>query len=99
MRKYHTTLQDFSIVEDNILTPEEANAKEIYYIEYYNSYYNGYNSTLGGNSGFQRRGENHPSAKLSDAEVEIIRKIRSTKQYTFQEVFFLYKDKLSLQGF
>ena len=36
------------ILETNIFTAEEANKKEIFWIEYYNSYYDGYNSTLGG---------------------------------------------------
>ncbi len=33
MRKYNIVLDNFSIIEDNILTQEEANIKEIYYIE------------------------------------------------------------------
>ena len=33
MRKYNIVLDNFSIIEDNILTQEEANTKEIYYIE------------------------------------------------------------------
>lgn len=52
MRKYHTTIEDFNLIEDNILTVEEANAKEMYYINKFDSYKNGYNSTLGGDSGF-----------------------------------------------
>lgn len=47
MRKYHTTIDNFSVVEDNILTSEEANAKEIYYIKYYDSIHNGYNIGIG----------------------------------------------------
>lgn len=38
MRKYKTTLENFSIIEDNILSKEEANAREIYYIELYDSF-------------------------------------------------------------
>lgn len=48
MRKYHITINDFSIVEDNILTQEEANAKEIYYINKFNSQKEGYNIGFGG---------------------------------------------------
>ena len=50
--------QNFSheIVEDNISSQEEANEREIYWIEYYRSYIgfsdcNGYNMTRGGNNG------------------------------------------------
>ena len=33
MRKYNITIEAFSIIEDNITTQEEANAREIYYIQ------------------------------------------------------------------
>lgn len=99
MRKYNTSLEDFSIIEDNILTQEEANAKEIFYIEKYNSCKNGYNTTTGGKNGFQPKGETHPNAKLTDEEVAMIRKIRATKKYTFPEVYKLYSDKIAVGGF
>lgn len=99
MAKYKTTINCFSIIEDNILTVEEANAKEIYYIAKYNSYYNGYNSTLGGDSGFQPSGESHPRAVLTDAEILEIRQIRASKKYTMAEVWEFYKEEASYSGF
>lgn len=50
MRKYNITENNFSIVEENILTQNNADNKEIYYINLYDSYNNGYNSTLGGHT-------------------------------------------------
>lgn len=98
MAKYKITIENFSIIEDNILTVEEANAKEIYYIAKYDSYHNGYNSTLGGDSGFQPHGENHPFAILSDLEVKQIREIRASKKFTFSDVWEFYKDRISYSG-
>ena len=51
---------------------------------------NGYNSTAGGDNGFQKKGEEHPQAKLSDLQVLEIRKIRASKLYTMEEVFNFY---------
>lgn len=48
MRKYKTTIDCFSIIEDNITTQDLANEREIYWINYYNSYKEGYNSAPGG---------------------------------------------------
>lgn len=98
MRKYKTTLENFSIIEDNILSKEEANAREIYYIELYNSFKNGYNSTPGGD-GFQLYGENHPMAKLSDEQILNIRIIRASKLYTMSEVYKFYETEISYNGF
>lgn len=39
------------IIEKNILTQEEANQREIYWIKYYDTYNLGYNLTKGGNNG------------------------------------------------
>ena len=98
MRKYKTTLENFSIIEDNILSKEEANAREIYYIELYDSFKNGYNSTPGGD-GFQLYGENHPMAKLSDEQILNIRIIRASKLYTMSEVYKFYETEMSYSGF
>ena len=42
IRKYKIDITAFSIIEENILTQEEANAKEIYYIKKYMSCHYGY---------------------------------------------------------
>lgn len=99
MRKYHTTIEDFNLIEDNILTVEEANAKEMYYINKFDSYKNGYNSTLGGDSGFQPHGENHPFAILTDEEILNIRQFRASKQYTFNQVYKMFQDRITYSGF
>ena len=99
MRKYQTTIDAFSIVEDGILTQEEANNREIFYIEKFDSYKNGYNSTLGGDNGFQRKNEEHPMAKLLDAQVKEIREIRASKVYTMEQVYSYYSDIMSYSGF
>ena len=39
------------ILESNILTAEQANIREMYYIDLFDSYVNGYNSTKGGHDG------------------------------------------------
>lgn len=99
MRKYDITLNNFSVIEDNILTQEEANAKEIYYIEQYDAINNGYNIGTGGTNGWQPKGEIHPRAILTDEELLVLRKIRYLKQYSMNEVYELYKDRLSYSGF
>lgn len=99
MRKYHVIIDNFSILESNILTQEEANAKEIYYISQYDSWHNGYNCNSGGGNTEHIKGENHPNAILSDLELEELRKIRASKIYTIQQVFEFYKDRISYSGF
>ena len=99
MRKYNIVLDNFSIIEDNILTQEEANTKEIYYIEQYNAIKNGYNIGTGGASGWQPRGETHPKAVLTDEELLVLRKVRHLKQYSMNEIYELYKDRVSYSGF
>lgn len=99
MRKYHIVYENFSILEDNILTKEEANAKEINYIKSFNSIKNGYNIGIGGNNGWQPSGENHPKSILTDLELLKLRKIRATKQYSMNEIYEFYKKRLSYSGF
>ena len=99
MRKYKTDISCFSIIEDNILTLEESNAKEIFYIAKYNSWHNGYNCNSGGGNAEHLFGESHPFAILTDKELYELRQIRASKVYTFQQVFEFYKDRLSYSGF
>lgn len=99
MRKYHIDITNFSIIEDNIITLEESNAKEIYYIDFYNSWKNGYNSNSGGGNTEHLIGEKHPMAILTDQELLELRQIRASKLYTIQQVFEFYKDRLSFSGF
>ena len=98
LRKYKTTIDCFEVIEDNILTQEEANAREIYWISFYDSYKNGYNSTIGGSKNFQPRGENHIRAILNDVELLELRKLRASKKYTFNQIYEFYKDDMSYSG-
>lgn len=100
MRKYAITLNCFSVEEDNILTQEEADTKEIYYIEKYNSFYDGYNSTLGGKLGcISPRGEAHCRAALTDKELYELRRLRATKEFTCRQLYNKYSNILSYGGF
>lgn len=99
MRKYHTTKDDFEIIEDSILTKDAAASREIYWIAFYDSYRNGYNSTPGGECGNYRLGENSHLAKLTDNDVLTIRQIRSTKTYQSFEIYDFYKSKIAKTTF
>lgn len=99
MRKYKIAISCFSIIEDNILTLEESNAKEIFYIAKYDSWHNGYNCNSGGGNTEHLLGENHPFSILTDKELYELRQIRASKIYTLQQVFEFYKDRLSYSGF
>ena len=99
MRKYKTDISCFSVIEDNILTLEESNAKEIFYIAKYDSWHNGYNCNSGGGNTEHLLGEDHPFSILTNQELYELRQIRASKIYTFQQVFEFYKDRLSYSGF
>lgn len=98
MRKYKTTIDCFSVIEDNIGSQERANEREIYWIEYYDSWHNGYNSCPGGNNGWQDSGENHHMTKIDDNTLKELRELRASKLYTFKEVYEFYKDLMSYSG-
>lgn len=98
MRKYKTTIDCFSIIEDNITTQDLANEREIYWINYYNSYKEGYNSAPGGQNGWQPKGEDHFNAELTDKELLKLRILRASKLYTFSDVYEFYKDRMSKSG-
>ena len=99
MRKYRIDITYFSVIEDNIITLEESNAKEIYYINFYNSWKRGYNCNSGGGNTEHLAGENHPMAVLTDQELLELRQIRASKLYAMQQVFEFYRDRLSFSGF
>lgn len=99
MRKYNITIEAFSIIEDNITSQDEANSKEIYYIQEFNSIKNGYNITEGGQCGNGLYGESHPNHILTDDQIKEIREIRATKTYTMKEVYAFYDDLMSYSGF
>ena len=49
--KYGWDVFTHEILEDGILTQDDANIRECYYIDYYNTFADGYNSTKGGGNG------------------------------------------------
>lgn len=51
IEKYGWDNFSHEIIEDNILSQEDANQKECYYIDLFNTYVAGYNSTKGGANG------------------------------------------------
>lgn len=87
INKYGIENFDFEIIEkcDSV----ELDEKEIFWIKYYNSYKEGYNRTPGGDS---VRGEDHPRAILTEAQVWDIR-----EQYSLgikrSDVFKPYLEK------
>lgn len=97
IRKYEITRKDFEIIEDNILTKEEADTREIYWINFYNSFKKGYNSTLGGDVGNNGllKGDASPLAKFTNEEVLEIRKIKYSCKYSYNEVYAKYSDRCS----
>lgn len=101
MRKYNTTRDDFEIVETDIESQQEANIREIYWIQFYNSYLNGYNSTPGGSNGLSEinKGENSAKTIFTNEEVLEIRKLRSEMKYTKLEIYKKYQNKISKSGF
>lgn len=68
IHKYGIENFSFEIIEQ--CNEEELDEREIYWIAYYDSYHNGYNDTKGGRS---LRGDDHPRAILTEAEVWDIR--------------------------
>lgn len=54
IRKYGIENFKYEIIESNIKTQEELNAREKYWIQYFNSFYAGYNSTIGGDGSVKR---------------------------------------------
>lgn len=95
-RKYGIDNFSFDIIE--LCEPDKLNEKEQYYISFYDSYNKGYNETKGGESGPALIGENNPKAKLTRQDVINIR-AALMKYKTRQEVYELYKDKISLSAF
>lgn len=76
IEKYGWDNFDHEIIEDNILTQEEANEREQYWIEYYGSYgENGYNMTRGGDD---RSDKGRSVYQIEMGTLQIIAEYRST---------------------
>lgn len=96
-RKYGIENFTFSILEE--CSKDFLSIREQYYIKLYNSYLDGYNETIGGDIGsFDRNGEKHPNAKLSELDVIDIR-TRYKNLERKSEVYLLYQDRIARNGF
>lgn len=96
-RKYGLDNFKFSIICE--CSKEDIKEKEIAFIELYDSYNNGYNETIGGDiSGYDLQGERHPNSKLTQTDVEEIRKRYANKERRM-EVYEIYKDRIGKSGF
>lgn len=96
-RKYGIENFSFEILE--ICLKEELAEKECFYIKKFNSYLNGYNETIGGDiGGFDRNGEKHPNAKLTEKDIIDIR-TRYSNLERKAEVYLLYQDRIARNGF
>lgn len=74
IRKYKPNSFTLEILEE-VETEEEAKQREQYWISFYNSYVKfnlGYNATLGGDNNQHLAGEESPSAKLTQKQVDDI---------------------------
>ena len=96
IEKYGLENFNFEILEE--CGPLELNSKESFYISKFKSNDSnfGYNKTEGGDS--HSIGENNGRALLQEEDVINIRKLRSQFK-TGNEVYELYKDKITLNGF
>lgn len=79
IQKYGWDNFTHEVIEDNILSQEEANNREIFYIKFYNSYIgfnncNGYNATLGGDS---KEHLGYPVYQINKQNYNIIAKFNS----------------------
>ena len=96
IEKYGLENFNFEILEE--CSVSDLNERESYYIKLLESNDKkfGYNKTRGGDS--HSTGENNGRALLKDEDIFNIRKLRSQFK-TRNEVYELYKDKITLNGF
>jgi hypothetical protein len=77
IKKYGWEAFQTEIIEEGILTQQEANERETYWIAFYNSYYEGYNCTKGGsNSDYACR----PVYQINIDTLEIVKTYESVTQ-------------------
>lgn len=100
IRKYGLDNFIFEIIEE-LLDYSLSDEKEQYWIKVYDSYNNGYNESLGGDGGSTKGhclGEQNGRAKLTEADVILIRKNYS-QGMSLNECYQLFKDKITKGGF
>lgn len=104
LQKYGRDDFDFTYLEENLLTQEEAKQREKYWIEYYNTYLSRehYNETPGGDAPGHNTihiGEEHGMAELTEEEVKYCRQcyqrgLRSRDIYDKE-----FQEKITYSGF
>lgn len=95
LRKYKFDNFEHEIIEE--VSMELLDEREKYWIAYYDSFKNGYNSNSGG-VGVTDRGEDHPLAKLTDAQVLEIKeylKNNTLTQYQLQDKYKITQSEIS----
>lgn len=92
IRKYGIQNFSFEIIEDNILTLDEVNSKEEWWIKYCQSNIRnfGYNISSGGYNGTHLAGENSWKAKLTNVQAKKIRELFDSKKYSFNDLAGIY---------
>lgn len=87
MAKYEKE-NGYSLEILEVCSPAELNEKEKYWIQYYNSSIdkNGYNIAEGGQNNFALKQEHHSQAKLTEKEVQQIKKEILKREKTFREI-------------
>lgn len=76
INKYGWDNFQHEVIEENIISLEEAKLKEQYWINFYDSYRNGYNSTIGGDTVSLSRSTNLPIYQIDD-NFEIVNKFET----------------------
>ena len=100
MQKYGVENFTFTILEE--CSQEELNEKEKFWISYYNSTdkTKGYNLTKGGQLNFALKGEKHGQAKLTQEDVNEIKRLLKETDLTLNEIKerfpFISKSSLSM---
>ncbi len=87
IRKYGIGSFKLEVLEDNIEDREELKRKEVLYISKYNTHYlkgYGYNMTDGGD--LMDSGEDHPSSKMTNKEVQTVCELLKNSNLTFGQI-------------
>lgn len=102
-RKYGIDNFTFEIIEEiaNYENTDFVNQREKYWIDYYNSFNStGYNETLGGDGGQTTLNPRQVFGKITDEEVEYLRKRYNECKYPASLIYEKeFKNKISKRGF
>lgn len=85
IRKYGSDNFEWSIIYKGE-SLEEIFKKEIFFIQKFNSYKNGYNMTIGGDSGFGFKGEEHPNSSINEETAKKIIHLITHTDLKYREI-------------